>query len=495
MERAAALRLFELIGDDRQAQDGKDVLITGLTADSRQVAPGYLFAALDGSRARGADFIPEALKNGAAAILAPPGTELGTDAPPHTILMTDEAPRRRFAELAARFFSHQPETIAAVTGTNGKTSTATFLRELWRGTGDKAASLGSLGVEGDGPTSAAALTTPGPVTLHRALAALAEAGVENCVLEASSHGLDQYRLDGIKVSAAAFLNLTRDHLDYHGDEATYLAAKARLFTEVMAPGGTAVLNTEAPQAAHLEDLCRARGHRILSFAGADSDIRLHARQDEDFGQRIALELLGKRYDLFIPLPGAFQVRNMMAAAGLAIATGMEEDAVAAGLPKLAGVRGRLELAAHVPDGAPIFIDYAHTPDALAAALAGLRPCAAGRLIVLFGCGGDRDAGKRPQMGEIAADLADLVFVSDDNPRNEDPASIRREIMAACPEAIEIAGRGEAIAAAVAELRDDDVLLIAGKGHEQGQIVAERTIPFDDGEVARRAAIARARCQP
>ncbi len=495
MERAATLRLFELIGNGRRAHEGKDVDITGLTADSRKIAPGYLFAALDGSRARGADFIPEALKNGAAAILAPPGTDLGAEAPPHAILISDETPRRRFAEMAARFFSRQPKTIAAVTGTNGKTSTATFLRELWRGAGDKAASLGSLGVEGDGPTSTAALTTPDPVTLHRILAALAEAGVEHCVLEASSHGLDQYRLDGVRVSAAAFLNLTRDHLDYHGDEETYLAAKARLFTEVMAPGGAAVLNADAPQAARLEELCRAQGHRILSFAGANSDIHLLTRQDEDFGQRIALELLGKRYDLFIPLPGAFQVQNMMAAAGLAIATGMAEDAVAEGLPQLSGVRGRLELAARVPDGAPIFVDYAHTPDALAAALAGLRPCVTGRLIVLFGCGGDRDAGKRPQMGEIAADLADLVFVSDDNPRNEDPASIRREIMVACPEAIEIAGRGDAIAAAVAELRDEDVLLIAGKGHEQGQIVAERTIPFDDGEVARRAAIARARCRP
>jgi len=494
MERAATLHLFELLEDRSQTHEGKEVEIAGLTADSRQVGQGYLFAALDGSRARGADFIPEALKNGATAILAPPGTELGTKAPSNTILITDKNPRRRFAELAARFFSRQPKTIAAVTGTNGKTSTATFLRELWRGKGNKAASLGSLGVEGDGPISEASLTTPDPVTLHRVLMALAEAEVEYCVLEASSHGLDQYRLDGVRVSSAAFLNITRDHLDYHGDDESYFTAKERLFTDVMAPGGTAVLNAEAPQLERLEGVCRARGHRIITFAGPDSDIRLHSRQDEEFGQRIVLKLFGKSYDFRIQLPGAFQVDNMMAAAGLAIATGMAEDAIADGLSRLSPVRGRLELAARAPGGTPIYIDYAHTPDALSAALAGLRPHAKGRLIVLFGCGGNRDAGKRSQMGEIAANLADLVFVTDDNPRNEDPALIRRGIIATCPNAIEIAGRSEAIAAAIAELRQDDILLIAGKGHEQGQILAERTIPFDDGEVARRAITARSRYQ-
>jgi len=494
MERAAALNLFELLEDCRWAHEGMKVEITGLTADSRQVGQGYLFAALNGSQARGADFIPEALKNGAAAILAPPGTELGTKAPPHAVLITDENPRRRFAKMAARFFSHQPKTIAAVTGTNGKTSTATFLRELWRGKGNKAASIGGLGVEGDGPISEASLTTPDPVTLHRTLMTLAEAEVEHCVLEASSHGLDQYRLDGVRVNASAFLNLTRDHLDYHDNNESYFAAKERLFTDVMAPGGAAVLNAETPQFVRLEKICRARGHRILTFARKDGDIYLHSREDEEFGQRITLKLLGKSYDLFIPLPGAFQVENIMAAAGLAIATGMAEDAVADGLPHLSSVRGRLELAARVPSGTPIYVDYAHTPDALAAALAGLRPNVKGRLIVLFGCGGNRDAGKRPQMGEIAADFADLVFVTDDNPRNEDPASIRREIIAACPDAVEVAGRSEAIAAAIAELRNDDALLIAGKGHEQGQILGEHTIPFDDGQVARRAIFTRSRCQ-
>jgi len=495
MERVAALHLFELAEDCRSADEGKEVEITGLTADSRQVGQGYLFAALDGSCARGTDFIPEALKNGAAAILAPPGTEIGAETPSNAILITDENPRRRFAEMAARFFFRQPKTIAAVTGTNGKTSTATFLRELWRGNGNKAASLGSLGVEGDGPISAASLTTPDPVTLHHTLMALAEAEVEHCVLEASSHGLNQYRLDGVQVSASAFLNLTRDHLDYHGDDESYFAAKERLFTDVMAPGGAAVLNAEASQFIRLKNVCRARGHRILTFAEAGSDIHLHSRKDEEFGQRIGLKLLGKNYDLFIPLPGAFQVENMMAAAGLAIATGMAEDTVADGLPRLSSVRGRLELAARAPGGAPVYVDYAHTPDALAAALAGLRPQVEERLIVLFGCGGNRDVGKRPQMGEIAAEIADLVFITDDNPRKEDPASIRREIMAACPDAIELADRNEAIVAAIAELRDGDVLLIAGKGHEQGQIFSEHTIPFDDGEVARRAIIARSRCRP
>ena len=492
MERAANLRLFELTEEGREAHEGKNVEITGLTSDSRDVRPGFLFAALDGSRARGADFIPEALKNGAAAILAPPGTGLGDTAPGTATLISDANPRRRFAEMAARFFERQPHSIAAVTGTNGKSSTVTFIRELWRGGGAKAASLGTLGVEGDGPALDASLTTPDPVLLHRTLARLAEDGVTRCALEASSHGLDQYRLDGVRVSAAAFLNLTRDHLDYHGDLETYLAAKARLFGDIMAPGGHAVLNAESPYYQNLADICRARNHRILSFGGGEADIRLISRRDENFGQRIELELLGNAYKLFIPLPGAFQIQNMMAAAGLAIATGMAEDAVAAGLARLAGVRGRLELVSRLDNGAPVYVDYAHTPDALEAALTALRPNIAGRLILLFGCGGDRDTGKRPQMGEIASRLADMVFVSDDNPRYEDPASIRREIVAACPDAIEISGRGEAIAAAVAELRQDDLLLIAGKGHEQGQSIAERMIPFDDGEMARRAVMAHAR---
>ena len=490
MERTANLRLFELIGEGREAHEGEDVEITGLTSDSRDVRPGFLFAALEGSRARGADFIPEALKNGAAAILAPPGTGLGDAARDAACLISDDTPRRRFAEMAARFFGRQPRTIAAMTGTNGKTSTAAFLRELWRGHGHKAASLGSLGVEGDGPTSNAALTTPDPVTLHQTLAALADAGVAHLALEASSHGLDQYRLDGVRVAAAAFLNLTREHLDYHADLASYLDAKARLFSEVMAPGSHAVLNAESPQCQHIAEICHAQGHTILRFGGDGTDIRLVSRRDDKFAQRIELELLGKTYDLLISVPGAFQVQNMMAAAGLAIATGMSEDEVAAGLPRLAGVRGRLELVSRLDNGAPVYVDYAHTPDALDAALSALRPHTDGRLILVFGCGGDRDTGKRPEMGAIAARMADLAFVSDDNPRNEDPAAIRRDIIAACPNAVEIAGRGEAIAAAIGELRKNDVLLIAGKGHEQGQIVADQTIPFDDGDVARRIVMAR-----
>ena len=490
MERAAILRLFELLGEGREAHEGEDVEITGLTADSRDVRPGFLFAALEGSRARGADFIPEALGNGAAAILARPGTAFGAAAPDPACLITDDTPRRRLAEMAARFFAQQPRTIAAVTGTNGKTSTATFLRELWRGRGKKAASFGSLGVEGDGPASTVAMTTPDPVTLHRTLAALADAGVAHCALEASSHGLDQFRLDGVRITAAAFLNLTRDHLDYHPDLESYLAAKMRLFGEIMAPGSHAVLNTESPHCQHIADVCRARGHTILQFGGAGADIALVSRRDENFGQRIELQILGKTYDLLIPLPGAFQIENMMAAAGLAIATGMQEEDVAAGLPHLTEVHGRLEQVSRLDNGAPIYVDYAHTPDALEAALTALRPHITGRLILLFGCGGDRDTGKRPEMGAIAARLADQVFVSDDNPRNEDPAAIRSNIIAACPRAVEIAGRGEAIAAAIGELRKNDVLLIAGKGHEQGQIIAEQVIPFDDGDVARRIVMAR-----
>ncbi|MBT3927468.1 MAG: UDP-N-acetylmuramoyl-L-alanyl-D-glutamate--2,6-diaminopimelate ligase [Rhodospirillaceae bacterium] len=494
MERAATLHLFELTGESRAAHEGKDVDITGLTSDSRDVRPGYLFAALDGSRARGADFIPEALRLGATAVLAPPGTAFDGAAPNAAQLVTDDNPRRRFAEMAARFFLHQPRTIAAVTGTNGKTSTVTFLRELWRSSGRRAASLGGLGVEGDGPLSSAALTTPDPVNLHQTLAALAEAEVAHCAMEASSHGLDQYRLDGVRLAAAAFLNLTRDHLDYHRDLETYFTAKARLFAEVMQPGGDAVLNADSPYRSRIEEICRNRNHRVLLFGESEGDVRLVARSDEDLGQRIKLELLGQPYDLLISLPGAFQAYNLMAAAGLALATGMSPDEIAAGLPQLTGVRGRLELAARLENGAPIFVDYAHTPDALEAALRGLRPNVGGRLIVLFGCGGDRDAGKRPQMGGIASDLADVVYVSDDNPRYEDPASIRSEILGACPDAIEIGGRGEAIAAAIAEMQEDDLLLIAGKGHEQGQSIKERMIPFDDGETVRRVVMAQSHCR-
>ncbi|MFP6777426.1 MAG: UDP-N-acetylmuramoyl-L-alanyl-D-glutamate--2,6-diaminopimelate ligase [Alphaproteobacteria bacterium] len=489
MERAADLRLFELAGIGRRAHEGKNVEITGLTSDSREVRPGFLFAALDGSRTRGAEFIPEALRNGAGAILAPPGICLDDVPTNAAYLISDANPRRRFAEMAARFFARQPRTIAAITGTNGKTSTATFLRELWRVCGRKAASLGSLGVEGDGPISAVTLTTPEPVTLHHTLAVLADAGVEHCALEASSHGLDQYRLNGVRLKAAAFLNLTRDHLDYHHDSESYLAAKARLFDDVMAPGSHAVLNSDSQHYQYIADICRTRSHTIIRFGGTADEIRLVSRTDKNFGQRIKLELFGKVYDLSISLPGDFQVQNIMAAAGLAIATGMTEDEVAAGLPLLTGVRGRLELIARTPGGAPIYVDYAHTPDALEAALLAMRPHIRGRLILLFGCGGDRDTGKRPQMGEIAARLADRVFVSDDNPRTEDPAAIRRVIIAACPGAVEFGGRGEAIAAAIAELRDDDLLLIAGKGHEQGQSIAGQMTPFDDGEVARRAVLA------
>ena len=492
MERAATLHLFELTGESQAAHEGENVNITGLTSDSRDVRPGFLFAALDGSRARGADFIPEALRLGAAAILAPPGTRLDGAAPNTAHLITDDNPRRRFAKMAARFFVRQPRTIAAVTGTNGKTSTVTFLRELWRADGRRAASLGGLGVEGDGPSAAAALTTADPVWLHRTLANLADADVAHCALEASSHGLDQHRLDGVHLSACAFLNLGRDHLDYHHDLDSYFAAKARLFADVMRPGGDAVLNADSPHSQRIAEICRARGHRILWFGESAGDVRLVGRQDENLGQRLKLELLGKQYDLVISLPGAFQTYNMLAAAGLALATGMSADAIAHGLPRLTGVRGRLELAARLENGAPIFVDYAHTPDALEAALDGLRPNVRGRLIVLFGCGGDRDAGKRPQMGAIAADLADVVYVSDDNPRYEDPVAIRREILSACPDAIEIGDRGEAIAAAIAELGEDDLLVIAGKGHEQGQSIAGRTIPFDDGETARRVVNAQLR---
>jgi len=467
----------------------EDREIRGLTADSRAVERGFLFAALPGSRHDGRAFIAEAVARGAVAVLAPQGTALPEGAGA-AALVTDDNPRRRLALMAARFYEVQPRSIAAVTGTNGKTSVASFTRQIWQRLGYRAASLGTLGLVPARPNAPKSLTTPDPVELHRCLAALARDGIDHLVMEASSHGLDQHRLDGVRVTAAAFTNVTRDHLDYHGSMAAYLAAKRRLFAELLAADGTAVLNADDPAAAALAEACAARGLRVMTYGSRGRDLRLLRQEPTQDGQRLTLEIDGRRHEVSLLLAGTFQAANVLAALGLVLATGAQTpgtlDHALDVLGGLEGVPGRLESVGRTPRGAEVYVDYAHTPDALQTVLQALRPHTAGRLHVVVGCGGDRDPGKRPMMGEIAARLADAVIVTDDNPRSEDPAAIRRAILAAAPQAEEIGDRGEAIARAVATLSAGDVLVIAGKGHESGQIVGDRVLPFDDRDVARRA---------
>jgi UDP-N-acetylmuramoyl-L-alanyl-D-glutamate--2,6-diaminopimelate ligase len=461
----------------------EDPEIGGLTADSREVRPGDLFAALPGTRVDGREFISDALKRGASAVLAPLGTGIG-DAP--ATLVIDSNPQRRFAQAAARFFAPQPGTVAAVTGTNGKTSVANFTRQIWAQLGMPAASLGTLGLAAPGRVVAGSMTTPDPVNLHRTLGQLARDGVTHVAMEASSHGLDQFRLDGVVLTAAAFTNLTRDHLDYHHDMEGYWRAKRRLFTDVMAPRHAAVVNADSPYADDLVAHCRRSGHRIFTYGLKGEAIRLARATPTAQGQDLELVAAGGVHRIHLPLAGAFQAANAACALGLVLACDgtLAAKAIAA-LEKLEGVPGRLQHVATTPAGAAIYVDYAHTPDALTTILAALRPHAARRLIVVFGCGGDRDAGKRPVMGRIAAEMADVAIVTDDNPRSEDPAAIRAQVLAGAPGAREIGDRHEAIRIAVRELGAGDVLVLAGKGHESGQILKDRTLPFDDAVEARR----------
>jgi UDP-N-acetylmuramoyl-L-alanyl-D-glutamate--2,6-diaminopimelate ligase len=463
--------------------------ITGLTADSRQVQPGFLFAALPGSRADGRDYIGDAVRRGAVALLTAGNAAEGIDA--ETVdgrplaILHDDNPHRHFAQMAARFFGRQPATVAAVTGTNGKTSVVWFLRQIWAALGHAAASLGTLGVSAPGFVRAGSLTTPDPVSLHRTLSELTDQQVQRLAMEASSHGLHQYRLDGVRIAAAAFTNLSRDHLDYHGTMEAYLSAKLRLFAELVEVGGGAVICADDLHAERVRRVAEGHRLRVITYGSAGQDLRINAAVPESDGQRLMLTIEDKPMQVLLPLVGDFQARNALAAAGLAIATGGEADAVISALADLKPVPGRLERVARVA-GAPVYVDYAHTPDALAVTLSALRSQAARQLVVLFGCGGDRDPGKRPEMGRIAATLADQALISDDNPRTEDPASIRRAILEACPGAKEIGDRREAIFHAVSALRPGDVLLVAGKGHETGQIVGTTVLPFDDAAVVRDA---------
>ena len=467
--------------------------ISGLTADSRRVEPGFLFAALPGAEADGRDFIDQALARGAAAVLAGLDTDAGVT-PDGVPLLLDESPRHRLAVMVAAFYDRQPAHIAAVTGTNGKTSVISFARQIWTRLEYPAASLGTLGIEASHLCETLSLTTPDPVALIQEIAKLADRGISHLAFEASSHGLAQYRLDGVRVTSAAFTNLSRDHLDFHGTNAAYLAAKMRLFAEVMAPGGTAVLNADAPEFDALEAICARHRHRVLSYGHAGHDLRLVEQTLDRDGQRLVLDVTGTRYTIRLPLVGDFQAANALAALGLVLAEGGDTAAAVAALEHLAVVRGRVEDVAEHPSGARIYVDYAHTPGALEAVLGALRRHTDGRLVCVFGCGGDRDRGKRPEMGEIASRLADHTIVTDDNPRTEDAAAIRAEILAGCRDGEEIGDRARAITEAISRLGAGDTLLIAGKGHEQVQIVGDRVIPFDDAATAR-AAVAALESEP
>ena len=465
--------------------------ITGLTADSRAVKPGYLFAALPGTKSDGRDYISAALRQGAAAILAPSGT-LALNAP---VPMIESAePRRAFALMAAAFYQRQPETIAAITGTSGKTSTAQFARQIWTTLGLQAAALGTIGLVAPGIDRYGSLTTPDPVELHADLAMLATRGVTHVAMEASSHGLDQFRLDGVRISAAAFTNFSRDHLDYHLDTSAYFAAKLRLFQSLLRDGGTAILNADIPEYDALRAASESRGLAVLCYGQTPNhstapDLGLTLQTPLPHGQVLDLAVRGRAYRVTLKLMGSFQAMNVLAALGLVLAGGEDQDRAIAALEELEGVPGRAELVASLPNGAQVFVDYAHKPGALETVLTALRPHVQNRLIVVFGCGGDRDRGKRPIMGEIATRLADKVYITDDNPRSEVPASIRAEIMVAANGAIEIGDRAEAIYAATNDLQSGDLLIIAGKGHEHGQIIGSTTIPFNDAEIARAAVAA------
>jgi UDP-N-acetylmuramoyl-L-alanyl-D-glutamate--2,6-diaminopimelate ligase len=472
--KLAELLTADALSDARFAA----IEIAGVSADSRAVRPGELFVAVAGAKTDGLNFIPQALAAGAAAIMAerPPPAPLPAGV---AFIKVDDA-RRALALAAAKFFSRQPRVIAAVTGTSGKTSVAAFMRQIWTALGHAAASIGTVGLVSPQREVYGSLTTPDPVALHRSLDQLAGEGVTHLAIEASSHGLDQRRLDGVRVAAGGFTNLSRDHLDYHPTLEAYLAAKLRLFTDLIEPGGAAVVAADHEEAEIVASAAIRRDLRLVTVGRRGQGIRLVESTIEGFAQALALEHAGREYRVRLPLPGEFQVDNALVAAGLVIATGVDPSVTFAALGNLKGAKGRLELVGQ-HNGAPIFVDYAHKPDALAKALQALRPYAKRRLVVVFGCGGDRDQGKRPMMGAIAAKLADRVVVTDDNPRSENPAAIRAAILEAAPGALEIGDRREAISRSIEDLRRGDVLLIAGKGHETGQIIGKQVLPFSDHE--------------
>ncbi|MDE1152965.1 MAG: UDP-N-acetylmuramoyl-L-alanyl-D-glutamate--2,6-diaminopimelate ligase [Micavibrio sp.] len=493
------MQLLDMIADAGAHAPGADaaigVEITGLTSDSREVRAGYLFAAFPGVKQDGRGFIADAIARGASAILAPEGTTLDSALAGKAVLITDQNPRQRFARMAAAFFGKQMDVIVAVTGTNGKSSTVNFCRQMWQSMEHAAASLGTIGLVAPGINRPGSLTTPDPVTLHSEIAELEASGVTHLALEASSQGMDQYRLDGLHITAAGFTNITRDHLDYHGTMEKYFEAKSRLFSEMLAADGIAVINADQWEGGKIRDICKARGIRTIDYGYNAEDIKLVQRRPLADGQFLELRLFGERYELELPLVGDFQAANALCALGLVLAEDVDNRLLhmqgVYALERLQSVPGRLEFAARHPNGASIYVDYAHTPDGLEVMLKALRPHTPKNLHVVFGCGGDRDRGKRPMMGEIAARVADSVIVTDDNPRTEEAAAVRADIMAGCKDSKkvrEIGGRRDAIRDAIRHLGPDDVLVIAGKGHEQGQIVGREVYPFDDVSEARAAVL-------
>jgi UDP-N-acetylmuramoyl-L-alanyl-D-glutamate--2,6-diaminopimelate ligase len=473
------MKLRDLFSDDATIDPRAEAVeVNGLAMDSRVVKPGDVFFALAGHKTDGARFIDSAIASGAAAIAAdhaPPGE--------HRVpFVTTQNPRRALALAAAKFFPRQPATIAAVTGTSGKTSVAAFARQIWLGLGHASASIGTIGLVSEKRTVYGSLTTPDPVALHRQLDEIARDCVTHLAFEASSHGLDQYRLDGVRIAAGGFTNLSRDHMDYHPDVAHYLAAKLRLFRDLVMADGAAVISADHEYSQATIDAARARALRIVTVGGkgdgAGEGIRLVGAEIDGFAQKLVLEHRGRKVSIRLPLVGEFQIENALVAAGLAIGTGSDADQVFEALEHLEGAKGRLERVGE-RNGASIFVDYAHKPDALAKALQALRPYAKRKLVVVFGAGGDRDAGKRPLMGAIASENADHVIVTDDNPRSENPRAIRAAILSAARGASDIGDRTAAIRAAIDALEPGDALLIAGKGHETGQIVGDRVLPFSD----------------
>jgi UDP-N-acetylmuramoyl-L-alanyl-D-glutamate--2,6-diaminopimelate ligase len=477
-----SISLGALLGSEVKLSPAEaGLIVSGLTSDSRRVKQGDVFFALAGTRADGANFIEDAVAKGAGAVIAENSVEAQAPVVQHG------NPRRLLALAAARFYSVQPDVCVAVTGTNGKTSVVSFVRQMWRTLGHRAASLGTVGVVGPEGEDHLSHTTPDPVELHAILARLKrQQHVSHLALEASSHGLAQYRLDGVKFAAGAFTNITRDHLDYHSSFENYLAAKLRLFAELLPAGVPAVIHADTPQAKDVAAAAATRGLTVFTVGEKGSFIRLLERKQEGFGQLLRIVHEGTDRRLVLPLAGDFQVFNALVAAGLVIATGGSAEKTFGALEGIKGAKGRLERVATTKTGAPIFVDYAHTPDALQTVLKALRPYARKRLIAVFGCGGDRDRGKRPQMGEVVRRLADVGYVTDDNPRSEDPASIRAEIVKAFPEAIEVGDREKAIHVAIQSLEEGDLLLVAGKGHETGQTIGTEVKPFSDHEVVRAA---------
>ncbi len=464
------------------AEVDSDSEVTGFAIDHRKVERGSVFGAFEGALFNGEDFVSQAVERGAVAVVARP--EAHVSDVPH---LADPEPRRLFAELASKFYAPYPDKVVAVTGTNGKTSTVEMTRQIWRLSGHRSASIGTLGVTTSDDQVKTGLTTPDIVTFLHNMAGLERMGTSHVAYEASSHGLDQHRCEGVPLAAAAFTNFSRDHLDYHETMESYFEAKMRLFDELLEPGKTSVIWTDDPKSEEVIERSQLRGHRLMTVGRSGETIRLVDQSATPLGQALLLEHEDRSLKLSLPLIGAYQAANVLVAAGLAMATGVGFDRVFSAMQRVAPVRGRLERAVISRSGVPVYIDYAHTPDALEAAISALRPHVDGRLITVFGAGGDRDQGKRPQMGEVATRLSDVVIVTDDNPRSEDPALIRLQIMNGAQGATEVPGRREAIAEAINIAREGDIVLVAGKGHETGQIIGDRILPFDDALVARECA--------